>query len=125
MRHTPRIAQTAIAALAGIAIGGGGYALASTSTKPIHGCVVKSSHQLLVQRHCSRKERTLTWSQRGPAGPRGATGATGPAGGASDWAKIVGDNPASVFAGQGPAPTSRERSLLAPRRRASRQPAIR
>lgn len=63
--------------------GGGGYALAATSSKTIHGCVVKRSGELLLRNKCSRGESKVAWNQRGPAGPRGktgVTGATGPAG---------------------------------------------
>jgi hypothetical protein len=81
MSKTPRIVQLAIAVLAGALLGGGGYAIAASSpTKTVHGCVVKSTHVLLVQKHCRRGQNALTWNQRGPAGAKGATGATGATG---------------------------------------------
>ncbi|MGO9903895.1 MAG: hypothetical protein ACLP0J_30475 [Solirubrobacteraceae bacterium] len=54
----------------------GGYALAATQTKTIHGCITRS-HQLLIQTKCARDEKNLTWNQTGPQGPQGQTGATG------------------------------------------------
>ncbi len=81
MPKTHRIVQLSVALLAGALLGGGGYALAASSaTKTIHGCVVKSSHELLVQKRCKRGETALTWNQRGPAGLTGAKGATGATG---------------------------------------------
>jgi hypothetical protein len=54
MSRTPRIVQLAIAVLAGALLAGGGYAIAaSNSTKTINGCVVKKSHQLLIEKGLS------------------------------------------------------------------------
>ena len=81
MPKTHRIVQLSVALLAGALLGGGGYALAASSaTKTIHGCVVKSSHELLVQKRCKRGETALTWNQRGPTGATGARGSTGATG---------------------------------------------
>lgn len=79
MPITPRIAQLAAAVLAGALVGGGSYAIAANSSDAptIHGCVVKTSHVLLVQRRCTRSETSLTWNQRGPIGPTGAAGTNG------------------------------------------------
>jgi hypothetical protein len=77
MRHPTRIAQLALAALAGALLGGGGYALASSSTSTIHGCVNKNNHQLLIQRRCGKGQSRLVWNQQGPQGKQGATGAQG------------------------------------------------
>lgn len=103
MSQAPRIAQLAAATLAGAALGGGGLALASGGSRTIHGCVVvHGRHELLIQRRCTRDERTLSFNQRGPAGPRGKQGASGTA---SDWATILmGDGSAAhptVVTGQG------------------------
>ena len=54
----------------------GGYALAATHTKTIHGCVTRS-HQLLIQTKCARDEKSLSWNQTGPQGPQGQAGAAG------------------------------------------------
>ena len=48
---------------------GGGYAIAATNSKTIHGCVVKKSGELLVKSRCGRGQQRLVWNQQGPAGP--------------------------------------------------------
>jgi hypothetical protein len=81
MSISPRIAQLAIAVLAGALLGGGGYAIAAShATKTLHGCEVKKTHELLIQKRCRRGQSALTWNQRGPAGATGAAGAAGAAG---------------------------------------------
>ncbi|MGH2859179.1 MAG: hypothetical protein ACRDMJ_17025 [Solirubrobacteraceae bacterium] len=102
MQAPPRIAQFAHVALAGALLAGGGYALASGGGRTIHGCVVRHSHELLIQRRCSRGQSGLSWSQRGPAGPRGRTGATGPAGSQAvgAWGTISFTNPTASVSGE-------------------------
>jgi hypothetical protein len=86
MRHPSRIAQLALAALAGALLAGGGYALASSSTAAIHGCVSNKNHQLLIERRCGKGQSRLVWNQQGPqgrqgaAGPQGRQGVQGPVG---------------------------------------------
>ena len=83
MTHTPKIAQLVAAALAGALLAGGGYALAASSTKTIHGCETKigtTKHVLVVAKRCSRRQTSVSWNQRGPVGATGRTGATGPTG---------------------------------------------
>jgi hypothetical protein len=80
MTPPTKIAQLAAAALAGGLLAGGGYALASGSTKTIHACANKSTHVLTLQKHCSRTATGVSWNARGPQGPRGKTGMTGPVG---------------------------------------------
>ena len=80
MRHSSRIAQLALAAVAGALLAGGGYALASSSTNTITGCVTKKSHQLLIAKRCPKGQSRLEWNQKGPQGQQGATGAQGPQG---------------------------------------------
>jgi hypothetical protein len=98
-----RIAQLAAAGLAGGLIAGGGYALASGTSKTIHGCVNKTTRVLTVQRHCTHSQTTLNWNQRGPIGATGRTGQTGPAGpqAVGAWA-VISENPsaAGVIDGQ-------------------------
>jgi len=98
MKHRSRIAQLALAALAGGLAGGGGYALASSPANKIHACVNKS-HQLLVQKRCAKGDSQLVLDQQGPQGAQGPRGPQGPSG-ASAWAMIgtsaVG---ATVFSG--------------------------
>jgi hypothetical protein len=96
MRHTSRIAQLALAALAGALLAGGGYALASSSQTTITGCV-NQSHQLLIEKRCRKGQSRLVWNQKGPQGKQGATGAQGPQG-------IQG--PTGGTGAQGPAGTS-------------------
>ncbi|MGH2888585.1 MAG: hypothetical protein ACRDNJ_03055, partial [Solirubrobacteraceae bacterium] len=63
MRTMPRIAQLALAALAGALLAGGGYALAAShGSRTIHGCVVRHSHELLIQRRCRRGQSALAWN---------------------------------------------------------------
>jgi hypothetical protein len=52
---------------------GGGYAIAATNSKTIHGCVVKKSGELLVKSRCAGGQQRLVWNQQGPAGPSAAT----------------------------------------------------
>jgi hypothetical protein len=75
----------------GLALGAsGGYAIASTGTKTIQACVVKSSGELLVRTRCSSSETKLAWNQAGPQGVPGKTGAPGAPGQApaSAWAIV-------------------------------------
>jgi hypothetical protein len=51
--------------------GGGGYALAASNSKTIHGCVNSRTHALYVQKRCQRGHSELVWNQRGPQGPAG------------------------------------------------------
>ena len=97
MRHPTRIAQLALAALAGALLGGGGYALASSSTTTIHGCVNKNNHQLLIQKRCGNGQSRLAWNQQGPQGKQGTAGAQGPQGA---------QGPTGATGQQGPAGTS-------------------
>ncbi|WP_249010898.1 hypothetical protein [Conexibacter sp. DBS9H8] len=62
----------------GIALGaGGGYAFAANVSRPIHGCVVSRTGELLVRARCGRGQRPLEWDRVGSRGPRGAAGAPG------------------------------------------------
>ena len=45
---------------------GGGYAIAATSNKTIHGCVNKATHVLYIQKRCDRGQTRLAWSQQAP-----------------------------------------------------------
>jgi len=96
MNHPTRnVAQLAVAATCGALLAaGGGYALASSSTTTIHGCVNKKTHQLFVQKRCTRDQTRLVWSQQGPQGPQGSQGPQGPPD-ASAWA-VIGTNPAGA-----------------------------
>jgi hypothetical protein len=63
--------------------GGGGYAIAATTAKTIHGCVVTKTGEVLVKAKCAKGQKALVWNKagvRGSAGARGTTGAPGPAG---------------------------------------------
>jgi hypothetical protein len=67
-----RVARTSVAVLAGIAIGAGGYALASSSGgKQIHGCVNPRTHVLTVWPKCRHGNRKLVFNQQGERGPAG------------------------------------------------------
>jgi hypothetical protein len=58
----------------------GGIALASGSGGKIHACAQKKTGALRLAGKCRHGERSVTWSQAGPAGATGATGGPGPAG---------------------------------------------
>jgi hypothetical protein len=89
MKPTPGILNIAVGVIAGALLAGGSYALgAGSSSKTITSCVVKKTHELLVQNRCGRGESRLTWSQQGPRGVQGNTGPQGPPA-ASAWARIV------------------------------------
>ena len=88
----------AAALVAGVLLGGGGYALAASGVKTIHGCVNNKTHALTVQKRCSKGTKALSWNQVGPrgttgkagaAGATGATGATGPQGPAGGVDAVV------------------------------------
>ena len=118
MTRPSKIVQLAAAALAGALLAGGGYALAASSTKTIHGCETKigtTKHVLVVAKRCSRRQTSISWNQRGPEGATGRTGPTGPTGPAGPagpagapatdtvgaWAHIVENSTsATVTAGQ-------------------------
>jgi hypothetical protein len=48
---------------------GGGYALAATSNKTIHGCVNKRTHALYIQKRCHSGQSALVWNQQGQTSP--------------------------------------------------------
>jgi hypothetical protein len=48
---------------------GGGYAIAATSTKTIHGCVNNRTHALYIQKRCHGGQSALVWNQQGAASP--------------------------------------------------------
>ena len=73
----PRPLQAAIGVAAGIALAGGGYALAASTGSQIHACANTKTHVLSLQARCPRGSRAVVWSVRGPAGPNGKNGAKG------------------------------------------------
>ena len=104
MKTSSRLLQTSIALLAGVLLAGGSYALGSaSSSKTISGCVVKSTHQLLIQKRCGPGQSRLSWAQQGPQGVQGSTGPQGPPA-ASAWARVVSGNGCHI--GERPARTS-------------------
>lgn len=72
----PRPLQTLVGIGAGIALAGGGYALAASTGGQIHACVGKT-HVLTLEARCPRGSRAVVWSVRGPAGRPGANGRNG------------------------------------------------
>lgn len=70
-RATPAMA----AGIAGILIGGGGYAIASGGGGTVNACVHKGSGALYVKSKCQHGDRKISWNK---VGPRGATGPAGP-----------------------------------------------
>jgi hypothetical protein len=93
------------AALVGIVmllIAGGGYALASVSSKNVNACVKKHS-RTLYKAPCHKGDSKISWSKTGPAGPTGAKGATGANGanGANGAPGATGATGATGFVQQG------------------------
>jgi hypothetical protein len=88
-RHLPGFLAGLSAA---VVIGGGTAAVAaipSTSTGLITGCVNMDPAVLRVidyqaGKRCTRKEKQVSWNQRGPAGAKGAAGPAGAAGSNGD-----------------------------------------
>ena len=58
-----------------LVLSGGGFALAATSNKTIHGCVVKKTGELLIKARCGHGQSRLVWNQQGPQGEQGPQGA--------------------------------------------------
>ncbi len=75
----PRPLQTVIGMAVGIALAGGGYAVAaSTSGRQIRACANTKTRLLSLEgTKCPRGSRALAWSVRGPAGRAGSNGRNG------------------------------------------------
>jgi hypothetical protein len=73
----PRPLHTAVGVVVGIALAGGGYALAASTGKQIHACASTKTRVLTLQAKCPRGSRAVVWSVRGPAGRPGANGKNG------------------------------------------------
>jgi len=76
IRATPAIA----AGIAGLLIGGGGYAIAAGGGGAVKACVSKTSGDLYIKAKCQSGDRKISWSKVGPRGAAGATGAQGATG---------------------------------------------
>lgn len=64
-----------------IAVAGGAYAASGGGgAKKITVCVAKGDGTLYQAKKCQKKDKKLTWNQKGPAGPAGANGTNGAAG---------------------------------------------
>ena len=74
IRTTPAI----VAAIIGLLIAGGGYAIAAGGGATVNACVHRANGSLYVKAKCQRGDRKISWSK---VGPRGATGTAGAAGG--------------------------------------------
>ena len=48
---------------------GGGYAIAATNNKTIHGCLNNRTRALYVQKRCHAGQSALVWNQQGPPSP--------------------------------------------------------
>jgi hypothetical protein len=89
MKITVNLTQLSIGVLIGVALAGGGYAIAATTAnKTIHACVSKTSKALTVRPKCPKGTAALTWNQKGPQGATGARGAAGAQGTAGQAASV-------------------------------------
>lgn len=73
----PRPLQTLAGIGAGIALAGGGYALAASTGKQVHACANTKTHVLTLQASCPRRSRAVVWNVQGPTGRPGANGKNG------------------------------------------------
>jgi hypothetical protein len=72
MTSRPRPLQIAIGFLTGVALAGGGYALAASRSTEIHACEgLAAPHVLTLNARCPRGSRPVVWAVRGPAGRNG------------------------------------------------------
>jgi hypothetical protein len=76
-----RVAVALSAAALFCAIGGGAYAAASSS-KTVTVCVKHSGGELYQAKKCAKRDKKLSWNEKGVAGAVGATGAAGAPGAA-------------------------------------------
>jgi hypothetical protein len=76
---TSRAVFAAIAAALVLLAAGGGYAIASGSSKQITACVHRHGGGLYTGK-CHKHDKKLTWNTSGPAGPPGPAGPTGATG---------------------------------------------
>jgi hypothetical protein len=76
---TSRAISAAIVGVVVLLAAGGGYAIASGSSKKITACVHKHGGGLYTGK-CAKHDKKLTWNTTGPAGPAGAAGKTGATG---------------------------------------------
>lgn len=83
-----RPAQIVIGIIAGMLLAGGGYAIASSRTTVIRGCVNDRTHVLTVGVRCRRGTTALIWNRQGPRGAKGSRGAKGPTGAAGAGATV-------------------------------------
>jgi hypothetical protein len=77
---TLKPAQIVIGLIVGATLAGGGYALAASQSKEIHGCVSKKTHGLTAESRCPKGTSSLSWGIVGPKGAKGAAGAKGASG---------------------------------------------
>jgi hypothetical protein len=100
-----------------LALGGGAWAVqsqTSATTTTIRACAAKRTGALRIlpkKGRCTRAERAVSWSQRGPSGAAGAPGAPGAAGGTGAAgrdgtdAQFTGAAAGGALAGSYPNPT--------------------
>ena len=95
--RTNIVAYLALAVAIG---GGGGYAIAATTTKTITVCANKQTGILYLHQHgrCSRRQKKISWNQRGATGAQGRPGPAG-ASAISVWGVVAGNG--TVTSGQG------------------------
>jgi hypothetical protein len=83
-------------AIVAVLIGGGAFALATSSSGvggTINACVHKQGGALYVARKCNKGDKKLKWNEVGPTGARGAEGPTGAQGSAGPQGKAGSEGP--------------------------------
>lgn len=75
-----RATPATVAVIAGLLIGGGGYAIAAGGGNTVNACQHKGNGDLYIKSKCQRGDRKISWSKVGPQGTTGAAGRTGAAG---------------------------------------------
>jgi hypothetical protein len=104
------------------ALGGGAVAIGADANKAgeIRACYVKTGTdqgavRLLVKGRCTRRERKITWSQRGPIGPQGVQGQRGLSGPSGSDGSIAGVAAGGDLTGAFPNPAIATGAITAPK----------
>jgi hypothetical protein len=76
LAHLSKVA-IAVGVVALLVVGGGAYALASSTNVTITVCVSHNGGTLYRAKRCAKRDKQLSWSKQGPTGPQGKQGPRG------------------------------------------------